>query len=438
MDRVEYLLQAMKFGHYKEKKWVLNVFTVKEWETPPEKPEQLKLYAKDGYYCTFDEKLNKDELIFITEGGKPVSTKKTLFDVREELKLKAFTVPNLTKDVVTTPGVLLINYYCLIYAFGKKVEYVEDIDSPDTLSKLVVDRVVDNKPMNQRLESDRDIYVDEAVKFLSAVTSFSSFAPLNAASATPYTMTVDPAILKERDRLLEENKDKLLDPVVVSNIEKKLTDMDKAYLAKDPNGGFFISPKGIENARKKVHIMNGLNYNMAGKPVFVGASLSEGMKPEDIPTLFDTLRDGSFNRGAMTALGGEEVKFLFRVFNSSKIIGEDCGTKLGRPIKSDEKTLKNFMSRYVIWEGKVYPITEKTIPALIGKPLYLRTPACCQQDKEGRDFCITCMGQSFRGNESALAAATSSIASQMMYIFMKMMHGKVARSVKWEPLETLS
>lgn len=438
MDRVEYLLQALKQGWYREKKWILNIFSVKQWSSPPDKFEQLGLYAKDGYYCTYDEKINKEELLFLTEGGKPIPTHKTVFDVREELKLKAYTVPNLTQDVITTPGVLLINYYCLIYAFGKKVEYMNDVNDPSVLAKAVVDRVVDNIPMAQRTESDRDLYVDETVKFLTALTSFSSFAPLNAASATPFTMTVDPAVLKERDKLLEENKDKLLDPVVAARISKQLTDMDRKYLAQDPNAGFYISDKAIENSRKKVHIMNGLNYNMAGKPRFVKGSLSEGMKVEDMPTLFDSLRDGSYGRGAMTALGGEQVKFLFRVFNSSKITGDDCKTRLGIPIQSDEKTLKNFMSRYVIWDGKVYPVTEKTIPALIGKKLLLRSPACCQQDKEGRDFCLTCMGQSFRGNESAIAAATSAVASQMMYIFMKMMHGKVASSVKWNPIETLS
>lgn len=438
MDRVEYLLQALKQGHYREKRWVFNIFTVRKWEEPKEPYQELALYVKDGFYCTYTEKLSKDELIFITEGGKPIPSTKTLFDVREELKLKAYTVPNLMKDVTTTPGVLFMNYYCLIYAFGKKVEYVNDLDNPETLTKLVVDRVVDNKPLSQRVESDHDIYVDECIKFLSATTSLSAFAPLNAASATPYTMTIDPAILKERDRLLEENKDHLTDPVVAAKINKRLTELDREYLAKDPNAGFYISDKTIDNARRKLNILNGLNYNMAGKPIFVKTSLAEGMKTEDMPTLIDSLRDGSYGRGAMTALGGEKVKFLFRVFNSSKITGEDCGTKLGKPIPSDEKTLKNFMSRYVIWDGKVYPVTEKTIPALTGKKLFLRSPSCCQQDKDGRDFCITCMGSSFRGNESSIAAATSAVASQMMYIFMKMMHGKVASTVKWNPLETLS
>lgn len=438
MDRLEYLLQALNFGRYKEKQWVFSIFAIREWEEPKEPYQELQLYVKDGLYCTYTEKLNKEELIFLTEGGKPIPNTKTLFDVKEEINLKAFTVPNLKQDVKTTPGVLFINFYTLIYAFNNKVDYVNDVDHPATLSKLIIDRVVDNVPMNQRTASDTNLYVDECVKFLTAATSISAFAPLNAPSATPYTMTVDPSVLKERDKLLEENKDKLLDPVVAAKINKRLGELDREYLAKDPYKGFYIEDKTIDNARRKVNILNGLNYNMAGKAKYIPTSLSEGMNVEDLPTLIDSFRDGSFNRGAMTALGGEKVKFLFRVFNSSKIVGEDCGTKIGRPIKSDENTLKNFMSRYVFWEGKLYPINEKTIPALIGKPLFLRTPAACQQDKEGRDFCLTCMGNHFRGNELSLAAAASAIASQMMYIFMKMMHGKVSSSVKWNPIETLS
>lgn len=437
MDRVEYLLTAMAAGHYKEKLWVFNVFTIKQWEAPPEKGEHLKLYVKDGYYCTLDERKSKDEYIFITEGGKPIPSNKTLFDVSEELKLKAYSVPTLKHDIVTTPGILLINYYCLIYAFGKKVDYVNDATDADNLVKPVIERIVDNIPSTQRTENDFDIYTDEAVKFLSALISFSSFAPINAPSATPYTMTVDPEVIKLRDKLIEENKDRLTDPVVITQIQNKLVEKDKEYLDKDPNKGFYIAAKTLD-ARKKVNILNGLNYNMAGKPHFVANSLSEGMKPEDMPTLFDGLRNGSFNRGAMTALGGEGVKFLLRVFNASRITGDDCGVKYGRPIASDEKTLKNFMSSYVIWDGKVYPINEKTIPALIGKPLMLRSPFSCQQDPEGRDFCLTCLGERFRGNESAIAVATSFVSSQLMYIFMKMKHGTQSKLAKWSPIETLS
>ena len=437
MDRIEYLLRAMDAGHYREKKWVFNVFTIRQWEPAPEKGEHLQLYVKDGYYCTVDEEGHKDEFLFITEGGKPIPTSKTLFDISEELKLKAFSVPTLKQDIVTTPGILLINYYCIIHAFGKKVDYINDATDADNLVKPVVDRIVDNIPQAHRTATDRDIYTDEAVKFLSALVTFSSFAPLNAPSATPYTMTVDPEILKLRDKLIEENKDRLTDPVVATQIQDQLVAKDKAYLDKDPNKGFYIAAKTLD-ARKKVNIINGLNYNMAGKPHFVPNSLSEGMRAEDMPTLFDGLRNGSFNRGAMTALGGEGVKFLLRVFNASRVVGDDCKVKYGIEIDSDEKTLKNFMSRYVIWDGKVYPVNEKTIPALKGKSLMLRSPYSCQQDPEGRDFCLTCLGELFKGNESAIAVATSFVSSQLLYIFMKMKHGTQAKLAKWAPLETLS
>ena len=68
----------------------------------------------------------------------------------------------------------------------------------------------------------------------------------------------------------------------------------------------------------------------------------------------------------------------------------------------------------------------------------LRSPYSCQQDPEGRDFCLTCLGELFKGNESAIAVATSFVSSQLLYIFMKMKHGTQAKLAKWAPLETLS
>lgn len=442
MDRKAFFIEACKQGKYKERKWVYSIFTIKRWkeeDSVPNPKDHFAVFAKDGYYCTH---LPGQAEVFILENGNPIPITKTVLDVLEEFEVDVGDLPNVLTKVVTTPGNIFINWYCLVQHFGKKVRFQAGGLMPGSLGDLIVKRIHDDVPKEQRLEDDERLFVDEVNGFLSSLAQIASMASINAPSATPYTITTSPEVKELRNRLIEENKDRLKDPAVVADITKQIVDADKRWVAQDPHKGFLdIGKKAFPVSRKKLHGVVGLEYNMAGtKSEFVPTSLSEGINLKAWPMMIDTLRGGSYSRGAMTALGGVEVKFIFRAFNTSIISMEDCRTKFGIRLQSTERNLKNAMSHYIWVDGIEYLVTEENIPDIMKRSSYfvLRSPGYCQADKEGRGYCLKCMGESFRGSEQSLAAYGSEVASTMNGKFMGAMHGKAFVTVPWDLEETLS
>lgn len=442
MDRKQFFLEGCKAGKYEERKWTYNVFTIKRWkedEPIPNPNEHYSIFQKDGFYCTH---LPGQAETFILENGNPIPVTKTIMDVLEEIEVNVGDVPNVYERTITTPGNVFVNWYCLSHAFGKKVPFQTGQLMPGKLGDLVVGRIVDDVPVENRLENDERIFVDEANKFLSAIAQIASLASINVPSATPYTLTTSPAVKELRNKLIEENKDNLLDPVVVAKITDQVVKADKAWIEQDPNKGFLdIAKKAFPVSRKKLHGLVGIEYNMAGtKSQFVPTSLSEGIDLKAWPMMIDTLRGGSYSRGAMTALGGVEVKFIFRAFNTSVVMMDDCKTRFGIKMKTTEKALKNAMSHYILVDGVEYFVTEENIPQIMKTSSYfiLRSPGYCLADREGRGYCLKCMGEMFRGNERSLAAYGSEVASTMNSVFMGAMHGKAFVTTKWDLEETLS
>ncbi|MFO5979439.1 hypothetical protein ACLBSL_32665, partial [Klebsiella pneumoniae] len=52
---------------------------------------------------------------------------------------------------------------------------------------------------------------------------------------------------------------------------------------------------------------------------YIGKSLEEGIDTDHMPVMNNSLRYGSYNRGAQTALGGESTKTNYRMVGTVRI-----------------------------------------------------------------------------------------------------------------------
>lgn len=440
MNNVDYFLEAVRHA-YPYREWVLSVFMVTTLPKPGEgKHYKGRLYDANGYvgFMTSDFNLEMDEsdtdptekeLTLILFNGKPIPIEgrtEPLLYVDETIKVTPDDIDSVTEpSIETTPGTVFVNWYCFMDTIGAKHPFEKGPNiSVGKIAQKLSSHVVDDVPPEQE-EKDK-IYVHQFKKMLNAMASLSGFTIINSPSATEFTVQQAPGTDELKEQLFEKYKDHLDDPATIIKIEKELIQHDKDFINQDPNKGFYIKGKSFNVSRKKLHIMQGLQKRMDDtKPaVLIKGALNGELNQADIPAMIDGAREGSFNRGAATALGGESVKFIYRIYGASEIIKEDCGTKLGIPkYISPNIKASAFIGTYIIEGSKLVLLTEDNISNYVGKTVICRSPAFCLAGEGGRGYCSKCFGEKMRGYEQSLASYGAMVGSVMNTRFMKSMHG---------------
>lgn len=424
IDKREYFLKALKAEAFKHKRWVISVFSVFRIGAEEHKEKQFPykirtgVRSKEGYWAILDP--NNTEGFTIIGGS---SGDEPLFTFKEQLKLKAGDLPNLKKDVTTTYGNALFNAMVLCWPFGDKVDYVEGRVNSGALENEIATRLVDIPADGKR--DPKAIYVDELLKYMEAMSATAGFAALCAPAASPRTMVSNPEVTKRRDELLKQYADQLNDPAIVAMIEKELVEMDRKAFADDPSRDFYIKNKTFATSRKTCFIMHGMESGFGEsvmKPETITTSLEEGIKPKDFPALVSGLRNMSFSRGAETALGGESVKYFYRVFQNTKIAEPDCGVTEGLSWNVTDANYKTFINLYQIIGNKPVLITAEIAKASIGKKIYIRSPMLCKS--EAPSFCAICVGKALAETPTGLHIACSDVGSAFMSASLAAAHAK--------------
>ena len=163
------------------------------------------------------------------------------------------------------------------------------------------------------------------------------------------------------------------------------------------------------------------SFQKPGEFALVQKSLNEGMDMDNIPALYNSIREGSFDRGHDTALGGEKVTFLQRIYQNTKIIAGDCGTQLVDYRYLDKRIATLFIGFNIMENGKPVELTHQNINDYVGKMVKLRRPILCQAPLT--DFCSVCAGRALAKNPRAVAAEIAAVGSAIMGAFMSSMHG---------------
>jgi hypothetical protein len=145
----------------------------------------------------------------------------------------------------------------------------------------------------------------------------------------------------------------------------------------------------------------------------------------------NTLRAGSFNRGAQTVLGGVAVKGLLRASANLNVAGEDCGSRVGIVADITKDNLSRFVGLSVILkEGTEVMKQEEDVGRYLGKRIMVRSPMYCKLDKT--DYCKICLGERLANNPEGLSIAVSEYGSIFLSIFMKGAHSKALQIAKMD------
>lgn len=365
-----------------------------------------------------------------------VSNPKPPFEVLEAMEVNKSDLPNIQKKMESTYGRYLANYLLSVYPFYNKIEYINRRFSVKDIEKIVEKKLAD-LPKDTNRDSNA-IYIDEYHKFQKACSLIDSLTQMCVPSATEKSLSGHPDAISVRDRLLEENKDKLHDPSVIAMIEDQLKELDREWLKGDRAMGFYIKPKSINVVRKKSFYMMGSETAFAESTegTVIATSLNEGWDMTKFPAMANNIREGSFDRGAQTALGGAATKEILRTMQNTQIEQDDCGSTYGVEVIIKKDTVGEYVGNYYLKNNKTIEITEENVKDLIDKTIVMRSPLFCRTDRAA--FCATCIGKKYAAHKTGLATAAANVTNIFMGIFMSSMHGKELSVQRWDIDETLS
>jgi len=342
-----------------------------------------------------------------------------VFSATEAVKLKKGDYPVVDRDMDTFYSTLVTNFLVWEYAFGKKVPYTNAQFKPKTIDAYIAGAL-----------KSGEITVAEYRDHTKGLGMMTCLLAVCVPSATPKSATGHPDRKKLRTKLLKENADKLSDPATMAKIEMAMVAQDKEYLKGDPSDRFYTD-KQYAVARKRMYgmfggepdIMDPTKYNLASR------SLEEGIEAKDLPMMINSLRMGSYMRGTETANGGQAAKLAARLYQNTKLEGEDCKSTYGVLTYVTPYNLVKLKGRYVVSKGKTKPIGDTK--ALLGKYVYLRAPPACKV-KHG-NYCPICMGDAVTESKVGLGPQASAVGSELLGISLALFHGRKMSTVKYQP-----
>lgn len=420
MLRRELYFQAHRDGAHLRKNWVIQAFSVTRFK-PNEERELWELRYRPEGTDTWDG----NQWVEITD-AEPM---KPVYYANEPLTLTSGEVPNLKRTVDTTYGDVLFNWRVLVYAFGEHFDYVVGPIKIDEIEKKISAQMVDD-PLPGESYDESLLYVSKYLKFGQACADLAGFTQLWVPAASPKALQTHPDSKKLRAELLEKYKDRLHDPAVIAEIQNALVDLDKEWLKGDPSMGFFMNDKQFNTARKRMFMIHGpeAGFSEGGSAELIVNSLEEGWDMDKMPAMINSLRAGSYFRGALTALGGESVKFFMRIFQNTRISEKDCGATMGMLKKITEDNYKSLVGFYEITDQNLKNLDEAYLKTKIGQTLEIRSPLYCKTGLA--DFCEKCMGDTNAANPMSLGAEASQIGSAFMYVMMKAAHAKELKTAR--------
>ena len=436
LTKKEYLLQALKTDSCLRVDWVVDLFTFtssnkgikfEEFDTETsDYPYRIIAKGPRFYYQDPDD---VTVLHPISDGF----TDTPLFRIKERIALAVGDLPNVKEPIETIVGNVIVNRIVFVHPFGDRVPFMTGEINGKRMMKAVIPLVVDDPEEGEQLPPGM-VSATELALHLQTISQLSAFYGITIPAASEKTLTHDPRIKELKQKLLETYKDQLSDPAIIAKIDKELVAFDRQWFVGDSSEGF-MNGKAYNIVRKKTHLFHGLEESpIPGEPItVVKNSLAEGWDIQKLPAMANSLRMGSYYRGIDTALGGELVKFFYRIFQNSKISMKDCGVKYGVilfPKEATKEKLERYVGNYLIQGKDLIEITPENHSQFIGKTLMIRSPMYCKAGHS--DYCELCVGRPMAERPNAIGLEVSDVGSLIMYISMAAMHGKALTLTKYD------
>lgn len=431
MNRLDYLYFAVQHKCYREKRWIISVFT--QCIESEEQKQQLyigKIIREPFGVFYLDEALQKQPLE--VPELKPTDA---LFGKYDKVTLTKDKLPWLGVDQVeSTVGRLLLNLIAVYEPFEGRMPYVNDAGIvPSDIEKRFITKLKDELPEGATkdlthpfqeshgfLELDEFIHVEERGIFAQSVTREGA---LPAPGTTAF-----------RKEVLKRYEGKLHDPNEMVRFQEELNQFDNKYLKEnDPSYGRFMSKGKITKARSRGFLTQGGDsdgFSGSVEMVPITQPLTEGIDftPEKFTSIANTIRYGSYAKGTETMNGGVVAKALMTALDTWSITDKDCSAKLGAVRKYDAANAKLLVNRYIIGpKGEAILIQNKDQAAeYIGKEVIIRSPQYCRE--EGTHTCKVCAGVDLARFGSGLVIPAMEVSSGIMSDSLKKMHDTTASS----------
>lgn len=419
MTKVEYLIAACLSGAWRRLVWRMGIFNVCMFPENSESPVSYDLTFIDGmpHYWVASDDDSPGQWYPISDGKKD----EELFFPETVLALPTSGYPGLEEDITTTVGRYVLNWVVIYYAFGTRIPYLRE-KGPMTYAKLMYERCLDNEDDNP--EDETAIRPSMINRFVNGLSELAPMAKAISPTGTLRSFTVHPDAYKLRDALLLKHKDELDNPAVIATIEKALDELDKEWLSGDQSIQFYASKKAVMR-RRKLMLFYGIesSFHEGTDFTLIPTALVEVDKAgmENLVAKYNSIREGSYSRGAETAKGGEQVRIIQMIFQNHRIVEGDCGTKITHPVLVTDVNAERYIGMNAMIDGKVTAITPDWISKQKGKIIRIRRPILCQLPHI--DTCATCASNEKAKEPRAIAADISTAFSNVMGVAMAKMHG---------------
>lgn len=427
MLKKDYFLAALRAGRYTSREWILRCFST---VMDPSSDSLWDLEQRnDGVFV----KVPNDDNDKVGQWVKleDVEPYQIPFIYHESSgPLNEGDILNVDRYIKeSTWGVVLTNAVVLVYACGNKIPFMEGPFSPKDIEKIFLKEMRDNPKPDEQPDS-KTLYVNDWLKVGRAVgflDGFEIFIPsITEKSLQPY-----PELKTDKAKLLAQyTEEELRDPVIQSKIQDELVANHKAYLKGDVSEGFIFKDKTYNTAMKRMFLIHGpeAGFSQGGQATLVPNSLDDGIDPKYFPDMVNSLRAGSYFRGAMTALAGTDVDLMARIFQNSKVQEGSCGTK---EVLKDVVVTERYLGRWMRINGNIKQLTEKNFDEHKGKRHDFFDPCYCKADEN--DICSVCIGGNLANYPTSLGSAVAEKQSVLMYVMMSAAHSKELKTKKLLP-----
>jgi hypothetical protein len=426
MNVRDYLIAALKAGAAAKRDWLISILAITDLPEAPVAHYPYELYQSNGKFCFNDPEAEGLPTVLVDS-----KIGQSLTHMKQVIAIEANEVLTVTKPIVTLVGNLIFNYMVVLGPFGGKIPFQLGKVDLRKLEKQIA-ALLDDEPVDGQRKPDR-IYWDELQRYNKYGLALGGLEVFCVPAASKRGLLPHPEAKALRQKLIQERQGRLHDPAVVAEITAALEKLDREWIAGDPDRGFFTTNKSFQVTRMRTYGVWGIEEDLAnGGFKLIESTLVEGWKPEDLPITATAARDGSFSRGALTALGGDKVKTMLRTMSGVNITSEDCGSTLGL---SDEISLASIGHGVVVGQ-KTVQLTEENIKDYVGKVLPRRSPMFCKESPN--NFCMTCFGEFIRARRDAVSLVVSEVGSLFMLTKMKRMHGSALKTKRYKYMEDIS
>ena len=420
MSPEAYLLFSIKHDCYMQKAWIVSAFAVTQ--------------ENDSYKnLNFPGKIIREPFgfFFLNEAGEkePIETTRKitepLFTVKDQAKITKEWISTIQEnEVLTSVGTLLVNLIVLYKPFNGKFPYMNGKFNASKLEDIIAKKL-ESTPKEGEARRNDVFYVDELEKYAMAVSFLETLSGLFVHSVTEVGLLPAPGRKEFKKEILKRYEGKLNNPIEMAKFEAELKDFDKQYLKNDPSYGKFMSGK-VEGARSDAFLTMGGQSNSfieTHEVTPIVQSLEDGfpLDQKGFTAIANTIRYGSFSRGAETVNGGVVAKAMMRAADSWRITPGDCGTKFGIQRLYNENDIKNIVGRYLIIGTKTVLIeTIEMAKVYINKKIIVRSPQYCR--REGTQTCEICAGLALSKYPTGLPIPLMEVSAGILNDSLKKMH----------------